>query len=131
MERCRVAHPHSGEIIDDGLAVFFKGILLFHEITGPARRRIFLNAAPNSFTTEDVLELHVHSGRAILSSVLAALSSLPFCRPAEAGEFTRRAFEGGRMDLTQVEGLNDLINAETEGQRKIALRAARVSKIGV
>jgi len=83
-----------------------------------------LLSAPKSFTTEDVLELHVHSGRAIISSVFAALSQFPFARPAEAGEFTRRAFEGGRLDLTQVEGLKDLINAETESQRKAALMAA-------
>ncbi|KAJ7047757.1 tRNA modification GTPase TrmE [Mycena alexandri] len=104
MERCHVVHPDTGEILDDGLAVFFKG--------------------PKSFTTEDVLELHIHSGRAIISSVLGALSRLSYCRPAEPGEFTRRAFEGGRLDLTQVEGLKDLVDAETEGQRRIALRAA-------
>ncbi|KAJ6627430.1 hypothetical protein B0H10DRAFT_2210364 [Mycena sp. CBHHK59/15] len=104
MERCHVVHPETSEILDDGLAVFFKG--------------------PRSFTTEDVLELHIHSGRAIISSVLAALARLPYCRPAEPGEFTRRAFQGGRLDLTQVEGLKDLIDAETEGQRRVALRAA-------
>ncbi|KAF8211538.1 tRNA modification GTPase GTPBP3 [Mycena galopus ATCC 62051] len=104
MERCQIIHPETGETLDDGLAVFFKG--------------------PKSFTTEDVLELHIHSGRAIISSVLAALSHLPYCRPAEPGEFTRRAFHGGRLDLTQVEGLKDLIDAETEGQRRLALRAA-------
>ncbi|KAF7354962.1 tRNA modification GTPase TrmE [Mycena sanguinolenta] len=109
MERCQVVHPETGEILDDGLAVFFK--------------------APRSFTTEDVVELHIHSGRAIISSVLAALSRLPYCRPAEAGEFTRRAFHGGRLDLTQVEGLKDLVDAETEGQRRLALRAAGVGEI--
>lgn len=72
------------------------------------------------------MELHIHSGRAVVSSVLSALSSVPACRPAEAGEFTRRAFQGGRLDLTQVEGLKDLINAETETQRKFALIAAGV-----
>ncbi|THU78787.1 tRNA modification GTPase TrmE [Dendrothele bispora CBS 962.96] len=106
--RCRICHPEKEEVLDDGLAVFFK--------------------SPSSFTTEDVLELHIHSGRAIISSVLAALSSLPFCRPAEPGEFTRRAFEGGRLDLTQVEGLKDLIDAETESQRRMALDAARGAK---
>ncbi|KAI0637698.1 tRNA modification GTPase TrmE [Trametes polyzona] len=104
MHRCRVIHPATQEVLDDGLAVFFKG--------------------PRSFTTEDVLELHVHSGRAIVSSVLNAIACLPFCRPAGRGEFTRRAFEGGRLDLTQVEGLRDLIDAETETQRKLALRNA-------
>ena len=83
-------------------------------------------ARPKSFTTEDVVELHVHSGRAIVSSILSAISALPFGRPAEAGEFTKRAFLGGRLDLTQAEGLKDLIDAETEGQRRIALSAARV-----
>lgn len=72
------------------------------------------------------MELHLHSGRAIISSVLSALSQLPFFRPAEAGEFTRRAFLGGRLDLTQVEGLKDLINAETETQRRMAMVAAGV-----
>ncbi|TFY80412.1 hypothetical protein EWM64_g3603 [Hericium alpestre] len=104
MERCRIMDPETDEALDDGLAVFFK--------------------APKSFTTEDVLELHVHSGRAIISAVLAALGRLPFCRPAEPGEFTRRAFEGGRLDLTQAEGVKDLIDAETEVQRRVALQAA-------
>ena len=70
--------------------------------------------------------MHVHSGHAIISSVLNAISFFPFCRPAEPGEFTRRAFEGGRLDLTQVEGLRDLIDADTETQRKLALRSAEV-----
>ncbi|KAF7331723.1 tRNA modification GTPase TrmE [Mycena kentingensis (nom. inval.)] len=104
MERCQIVHPNTGDALDDGLAVFFR--------------------APKSFTTEDVLELHIHSGRAIIASVLAALSQLPYCRPAEPGEFTRRAFLGGRLDLTQVEGLKDLVDAETEGQRRMALAAA-------
>ncbi|KAJ7229061.1 hypothetical protein GGX14DRAFT_346128 [Mycena pura] len=104
MERCQVVHPDTSEPLDEGLVVYFKG--------------------PRSFTTEDVLELHIHSGRAIISSVLAALSRLPFCRPAEPGEFTRRAFRGGRLDLTQVEGLKDLVDAETEGQRRMAFTAA-------
>jgi tRNA modification GTPase len=75
-----------------------------------------------------VLELHTHSGRALISAVLSSLSRIPFCRLAEPGEFTRRAFEGGRLDLTQVEGLKDLIDADTEGQRRIALRAAGVGE---
>jgi tRNA modification GTPase len=72
------------------------------------------------------MELHIHSGRAVIASVLSALSSIPFCRPAEPGEFTRRAFLGGRLDLTQVEGLKDLIDAETETQRQMAIRASEV-----
>jgi tRNA modification GTPase len=86
---------------------------------------------PKSFTTEDTLELHIHSGRAVLSAVLRALAKLPYCRPAAPGEFTRRAFEGGRLDLTQVEGLRDLIDAETEVQRRVAVRGAEVGVIFV
>jgi tRNA modification GTPase len=127
MDRCQIVHPETGEILDDGLAVFFKG-----RRTNAVRSIFYLwltLVGPKSFTTEDVLELHIHSGRAIISSVLAALSHLPYCRPAEPGEFTRRAFRGGRLDLTQVEGLKDLVDAETEGQRRIALRAAGVGEL--
>lgn len=81
---------------------------------------------PRSFTAEDVVELHIHSGRAIVASVLDALAFLPLCRLAEPGEFTRRAFLAGRLDLTEVEGLHDLINAETASQRKAALQAVGV-----
>lgn len=103
LERCKIIHPQTKEVLDDGLVVFFKG--------------------PKSFTTEDVLELHIHSGRAVISTVLNALGSLSFCRLAEAGEFTKRAYLGGRLDLIQVEGLHDLINANTESQRRLALGA--------
>jgi hypothetical protein len=65
----------------------------------------------------------------VLSAVLRALAKLPYCRPAVPGEFTRRAFEGGRLDLTQVEGLRDLIDAETEAQRRIAVSGAEVGVI--
>ena len=77
---------------------------------------------PNSFTGEDVVELHLHGSIAILRRVLAELSGFDGCRLAEPGEFTRRALENGRLDLVQVEGLADLIEAETEAQRKQALR---------
>lgn len=93
-----------GEIIDRGLVLFFP--------------------APNSFTGEDMAELQVHGGRAVVAALLDALGSLPGFRPAEPGEFTRRAFANNKMDLTQVEGLADLINAETEAQRRQALRQA-------
>lgn len=76
--------------------------------------------APASFTGEDVAELQVHGGKAVVESVMAALSSLG-CRMAEAGEFTRRAFLNEKLDLAQAEGLADLIDAETEAQRKQAL----------
>src|SRR5436853_45436 len=78
--------------------------------------------APHSETGEDVAELQVHGGRAVITAVLAALGRLDGLRPAEAGEFTRRAFENGRLDLTAVEGLADLVSAETEAQRRQALR---------
>jgi tRNA modification GTPase len=76
---------------------------------------------PGSFTGEDQAELHIHGGLASRSAILTALARLPGLRPAEPGEFTRRAFLNGRMDLTQVEGLADLIDAETEAQRRQAL----------
>ena len=67
-------------------------------------------------------ELHLHGGRAVVAAVLGALGKLPGLRPAEAGEFTRRAFANGRLDLTAVEGLGDLVFAETEAQRAQAMR---------
>jgi tRNA modification GTPase len=91
-----------GEIIDEALMLWFP--------------------APNSETGEDVAELQLHGGRAVIASVFAALSRVPGLRPAEAGEFTRRAFENGKLDLTAVEGLADLVMAETEGQRRLAFR---------
>ncbi|MCP5110175.1 MAG: tRNA uridine-5-carboxymethylaminomethyl(34) synthesis GTPase MnmE, partial [bacterium] len=94
----------SGVLIDRGLVVFFSG--------------------PRSFTGEDMAELHLHGGRAVVAAVLEALGGLQGFRPAEAGEFTRRAFEHGRLDLTQIEGLADLVVAETEAQRRQALRQA-------
>lgn len=94
--------PETGEMIDQSLILWFP--------------------APASFTGEDVAEFHVHGGPAVVSGVLAALGRQEGLRPAEPGEFTRRAFLAGKMDLTQVEGLADLINAETEAQRRQALR---------
>lgn len=79
-------------------------------------------AAPASFTGEDVAEFHVHGSRAVLARLLSVLTALPSVRLAEAGEFTRRAFEAGKLDLAAVEGLADLIDSETEWQRKQALR---------
>jgi tRNA modification GTPase len=77
---------------------------------------------PHSFTGEDVVELHLHGSIAVIQSVLRALGDDPRMRLAEPGEFTRRALENGKMDLAQVEGLADLIESETEAQRKQALR---------
>jgi len=78
--------------------------------------------APASATGEDVAEFHVHGGRAVLTSLFAALSAHKNVRPAEPGEFTRRAFENGKLDLTEAEGLDDLIHADTDRQRRQALR---------
>lgn len=79
---------------------------------------------PKSYTGEDVAEFHVHGGRAVIAALIREFASLPGLRPAEPGEFTRRAFEAGRLDLTAAEGIADLINAETEAQRRLALRQA-------
>lgn len=78
--------------------------------------------APHSFTGDDVGEFHVHGGRAVVSALLDAIAAVPGTEPAEAGAFTRRAFENGKMDLTAAEGLIDLIDAETEAQRRQGLR---------
>lgn len=77
--------------------------------------------APASFTGENVVELHLHGGRSVVDGVITALASLDGLRPAEAGEFSRRAFEQGKLDLTEAEGLNDLIHAQTAAQREQAL----------
>ncbi len=98
----RIRQPASAAVIDRGLLLWFPG--------------------PASFTGEDLGELHLHGGRAVIAATLEALAGLPGLRPAEAGEFTRRAFDNGKLDLTAVEGLADLINAETEAQRRQALR---------
>ena len=98
----RLRDPASSDVIDEGLALWFPG--------------------PRSETGEDVAELQVHGGRAVIAAVLKALARVEGLRPAEAGEFTRRAFENGKLDLTAVEGLADLVMAETEGQRRQAYR---------
>jgi tRNA modification GTPase len=77
---------------------------------------------PASATGEDVAEFHVHGGRAVLAALVAALSDIANLRAAEPGEFTRRAFENGKLDLTEAEGLDDLIHADTDRQRRQALR---------
>ena len=78
--------------------------------------------APNSFTGEDIVELHVHGSIAVVQAMLRELNSIPNLRLAEAGEFTRRALENNRLDISKVEGLADLIDSETEAQRMQALR---------
>jgi tRNA modification GTPase len=77
---------------------------------------------PASATGEDVAEFHVHGGRAVLAALFAALSAIENLRAAEPGEFTRRAFENGKLDLTEAEALDDLIHADTDRQRRQALR---------
>lgn len=97
--------PGTGAILDRALVLFFAG--------------------PASFTGEDCVEFHVHGGSAVVDGVIDALAALPGLRPAMPGDFTRRAFENGRLDLTEVEGLADLIDAETSAQRRQALRQSR------
>src|SRR5882724_3792838 len=83
---------------------------------------VVLFLGPASATGEDVTEFHVHGGRAVLAALFATLADFENLRPAEPGEFTRRAFENGKLDLTEAEGLDDLIHADTDRQRRQALR---------
>lgn len=100
----RRVRESSGTPLDDALVLWFPG--------------------PKTATGEDLAELHLHGGRAVVAAVLAELARHPGCRPAKAGEFTRRAFENGRIDLAEAEGLADLLAAETEVQRQSALLLA-------
>ena len=79
---------------------------------------------PHTVTGEDMAEFHCHGGRAVIDAVEAVLSAIPGLRRAQPGEFTRRAFDHGRMDLNAVEGLSDLLAAETQSQRRAALSMA-------
>ena len=126
LHRCRIVHPEKKTLIDDGLAVYFRGGRKCFLQNAPFERCLFFWLAPHSYTTQNTVEFHIHSGRALISSLLSSLSCLPNLRPAEAGEFTRQALLGGRLDLTQVEGLHDLIEADTEIQRVWALTSALV-----
>ncbi|MGB6770012.1 MAG: tRNA uridine-5-carboxymethylaminomethyl(34) synthesis GTPase MnmE, partial [Methyloceanibacter sp.] len=94
----KLKDPRHGEVLDRGLALWLPG--------------------PASFTGEDIAELHIHGGRAVVGRVIDALLSQKGLRLAEPGEYARRAFENGRLDLTEVEGLADLIAAETEAQAR-------------
>ncbi|POR45469.1 tRNA uridine-5-carboxymethylaminomethyl(34) synthesis GTPase MnmE [Bosea psychrotolerans] len=98
----RQLRDEAGEVIDAGLVLYFP--------------------APASFSGEDIAEFQVHGARAVIARLLNVLTQLPGVRLAEAGEFTRRAFEAGKLDLAAVEGLADLIDSETEWQRRQALR---------
>ncbi|NQV56683.1 MAG: tRNA uridine-5-carboxymethylaminomethyl(34) synthesis GTPase MnmE [Rhodospirillales bacterium] len=100
--RARLIDPARGDKLDDGLVLWFP--------------------APASFTGEDVVEFHLHGGRAVSDVLSGAVAGMGSARPAEPGEFTRRAFENGKMDLTAAEGLADLVDAETDAQRRQAQR---------
>jgi tRNA modification GTPase len=100
----RVRHPGTGQVLDEALVLWLP--------------------APRSETGEDMAELQVHGGAAVIRSVLSAIATVPGCRLAEPGAFVRRAFENGRLDLTAVEGIADLIDAETEAQRRQAVAHA-------
>lgn len=102
----RIVHPVTGELLDRALVLYFQ--------------------APASFTGEDVVELHVHGGPSVVRDILAALNGITGFRIADRGEFAQRAFHNEKLDLTEIEGLADLINAETEIQRRIALQQAGV-----
>ncbi len=100
----KVVHPNSGDLLDRGVVIFFE--------------------ARASETGEDVVEFQIHGGRATVRALLDALATIPGCRMAEPGEFARRAFLNGRMNLAEVEQLGDLVEAETEAQRRLALSNA-------
>ncbi|RED51356.1 tRNA uridine-5-carboxymethylaminomethyl(34) synthesis GTPase MnmE [Aestuariispira insulae] len=103
--RAWLRDPDNDELIDDGLVLRF--------------------CAPASYTGEDVAEIHIHGGRAIQQRLFQVLDRQPGLRMAEPGEFTKRAFGNGKMDLTEAEGVIDLIDAETEAQRQQALRQVK------
>jgi tRNA modification GTPase len=97
--------PATGEAIDKGFVIF--------------------SPAPKTYTGEDYAEFHVHGGRAVVAAMVKAMGGIGGTRPADPGEFTRRAMLNGKMDLAEVEGLADLIDAETEWQRRAALRQSQ------
>ncbi len=102
LTRANLRYPGTGDLIDQAMVVWFPG--------------------PDSYTGEDVVEFQVHGGRAVVAAVCEALLILPGIGPAEPGAFTRRAFDNGKLDLTQAEAIADLIDADTLAQRHQALR---------
>jgi len=124
----RVSGPDAGRALERlsgeaKPAVRLAALRRFRDAFGEIDRGLVLwFEGPASFTGEDSAEFHVHGGRAIVEAMLSALAAIPGLRPAEPGEFTRRAVENGKLDLTRAEALADLIDAETEGQRRQALR---------
>ena len=101
----RTVHDKTGALIDQGLVLTFP--------------------SPHSFTGEDCVEFQIHGGRAVVNALLKAMGELPGCRMAEAGEFSRRAFENGKLDLVEIEGLADLLVAETAMQHRLASEQSR------
>ena len=98
---CNIYNHKNNELIDQGMLIWFPG--------------------PNSYTGEDLAELHIHGSKAIISTLLSSLSMIDNCRMAEPGEFTKLAFENGKINLLNVEALSDLISSETELQRRQAI----------
>lgn len=106
-----IKHPKTGDVLDRAVVVWF--------------------AAPKTETGEDIVEFQVHGSRAVIAALLSALGEIAGCRLAQPGEFARRAFENGKLDLAEIEGLADLIEAETDAQRRQALAqtAGSLSKL--
>ena len=99
---CKIFNPQNDDLIDQGLVLWFPG--------------------PQSFTGEDLAEFHIHGSKAVINSLLSTLAKFDNCRLADPGEFTKLAFENGKLNLLDVEALSDLISSETEIQRKQALK---------
>ena len=93
---------NDNQLIDEGILLWFPG--------------------PNSYTGEDMAEFHVHGSRAVVDAIQTSISKLEDCRLAEPGEFTKIAFQNGKIDLMKAEGISDLISSETEIQRKQAIK---------
>lgn len=110
VKMAKIFHPETKDLIDECITIYYQG--------------------PSSFTGEDVVEINIHGGRAVLDLTLDALSKIQGLRLAEPGEFSKRRFMNGKMDLTQAEGLMDLIDAETEAQHKQALKQL-AGKLGI
>lgn len=122
----KIVHPETGEVLDEGVVLFFPGAyacsIVFREKLTPR------TTAHSALTAQPTLELHLHGSPALMQLLLQLLPTLNSSfRIAEPGEFTRLAFEAGKMDLTEVEGIRDLVEADTEAQRKLAARQASVS----
>ena len=94
----KINNTNTSELIDEGILIWFPG--------------------PESYTGEDMAEFHVHGGKAVVLAVQEAISNIENCRLAEAGEFTKLAFQNGKINLLKAESIADLISAETEIQRK-------------